>query len=63
MDFGEALFLMKSGRKVRRRSWLEMWDHMRLNGSQFFIVSSDGYEQHAQANTAMVLAEDWMEVE
>lgn len=68
MDFSEALFLMKAGRRVRRASWLKTWGFVELVDigdrlPQFSMTMDDGGKAVLVTNAEMVLAEDWQEVE
>lgn len=68
MDFGEALFLLKAGVKVRRAAWLRTWAYLELIDvgdrlAQFSVTMDDGSKSILLINSEMVLAEDWQEVE
>lgn len=65
MDFGEALFAMKAGRRVRRASWSPLWRHMHINEKkrQFIIETGDGIDCVMPINDSMVFGTDWQEVE
>lgn len=65
MDFGEALFAMNAGSKVRQEKWVGDFTHMELDAKEgrFLIFSPSGLRTIVAINTSMVLAEDWQEVE
>lgn len=65
MDFGEALFLMRAGKIVRRKSWDSFWAGVQIEKtkgiSSFVILDSMGNSVILSMNSEMVLAEDWEE--
>lgn len=63
MDFSEALFLMKAGRRVRRASWPEFFLYIWLEGGMFNMQDREDGWSTVPVNNEMVLAEDWQEVE
>lgn len=66
MDFSEALFLLKAGKRVRRASWSEEWEWMEVNRwGTWFSVKFKSVEEAMtfDVSTNMILAEDWQEVE
>lgn len=65
MDFGEALFLLKAGKRVRRLAWLDHWHSLRINENtqEFAIMDATGCESVTSINAISILADDWQEVE
>lgn len=68
MDFSEALFLLKAGKRVRRAGWLRTWAYVELIDvgdrlTQFAMGMRDGSKAVLIINADMILAEDWQEVE
>lgn len=64
MDFSEALFLLRAGRKVRRKSWIDRYAYVWLDEKEeaVYLKFADGLEATIEITTKMVLAHDWQEV-
>lgn len=67
MDFSEALFIMKSGGRVRRCSWDGRFAFVEIhdfdNRTKIFVLSMlDGAGVETSIPCASILATDWEEV-
>lgn len=63
MDFSEALFLLKAGKRVRRASWPEFFLYVWLENGMLNMQDREDGKTTIPVNTDMVLADDWQEVE
>jgi hypothetical protein len=68
MDFSEALFLLKAGKRVRQASWIDFYAFVYLaecgfEQASFIMVFDDGTETECAFPKRWILAEDWQEVE
>lgn len=65
MDFSEALFLLRAGCKVRRKSWIDRYAYVWIDEKDeaVYLKFSDGIEATIEVTTKMVIARDWQEVE